>query len=143
MQTVTAMKPMEFSRTKILDQASRGYRLLATLIDGLVAIGVFLIYFFSGNPVAALVGFAGLIIYQIYALTVSGQTIGKKVMGIKIVKYDSNDNGGFVTNVLLRTVLNALIGIVPLYTLIDILFIFRQDHRCIHDLLAKTRVVCC
>ena len=31
---------------------------------------------------------------------------GKKVLGIRIVRIDTGQNGGFVTNVLLRTVLN-------------------------------------
>ena len=60
---------------------------------------------------------------------------------IRIVKVDTGENGGFVTNVLVRTILNGLIGIIPLYGLIDILFIFRGDKRCIHDLIAGTKVV--
>ena len=39
-------------------------------------------------------------------LSRDGQTLGKKALGIRIVKRDTGHNGGFVTNVLLRAVLN-------------------------------------
>jgi uncharacterized RDD family membrane protein YckC len=42
---------------------------------------------------------------------------------------------------LLRSWLNTLIGIIPFYGLVDVLFIFREDKRCIHDLIAGTHVV--
>jgi uncharacterized RDD family membrane protein YckC len=50
-------------------------------------------------------------------------------------------NGGFVPHVALRAWLVTLIGIIPLFGLVDILFIFREDKRCIHDLIAGTRVI--
>jgi uncharacterized RDD family membrane protein YckC len=46
-----------------------------------------------------------------------------------------------VTNVLLRGVVNGLLSIIPLYGLVDALFIFREDKRCLHDLIAGTIVV--
>ena len=92
---------------------------------------------------AVLVGIAclALVILQLVFLAKDGQSLGKKVLKIRIVKYDTGKNGGFVTNVLLRTWLNGLISIVPFYGLVDTLFIFREDKRCIHDLLAGTSVV--
>ena len=71
----------------------------------------------------------------------SGQTLGKKALGIRIVKMNTGLNGGFVPNVLLRIILNGLIGVITFYGLVDILFIFRSDCRCIHDLIAGTQVV--
>ena len=63
-------------------------------------------------------------------------------MGIMIVKVDTEENGGFVTNCLLRAFVNNLIAqIIPFYGLIDILLIFGSDRRCIHDYLAGTKVV--
>ena len=62
-------------------------------------------------------------------------------MNIRIVTHDREANGGFVTNVLLRTVLNWIIALVPFYALVDVLFIFRNDQRCIHDLIAGTKVI--
>ncbi len=80
-------------------------------------------------------------IVQAVFLTRDGQTLGKKALGIRIVLQDTGKNGGFVTNVLLRTLLNGLLNAVPLYALLDALFIFRDDRRCIHDLIASTVVV--
>jgi uncharacterized RDD family membrane protein YckC len=47
--------------------------------------------------------------------------------------------------VLIRGIVNWIIGAVPmfggLYSIADVLFIFGKDRRCLHDLLAGTRVV--
>jgi uncharacterized RDD family membrane protein YckC len=80
-------------------------------------------------------------LYQVALLTKEGQTVGKKALGIRIVKMDTGENGGFIPNVLLRLIVNGLIWAIPLYGLIDILFIFRSDRRRIHDLIAGTQVV--
>lgn len=82
-----------------------------------------------------------LIATQIVLLTIKGQTIGKLALGVKIIKIKTGENGGFVTNILLRTLLNFLLRIIPLYGLIDILFIFNKDYRCIHDHIAGTIVI--
>jgi len=81
--------------------------------------------------------------YQLIILSNSGQTIGKKVMKIKIIMSGSGENPGFIYSVLIRSLLPAVINsfIIGIFTLIDILFIFRVDKRCIHDLLADTDVV--
>ncbi len=80
-------------------------------------------------------------IIQAVILTKDGQTIGKKLFKIRVVNEKDGRNGGFVPNVLLRAILNAVFSLIPFYALIDILFIFRGDKRCIHDLLAGTVVV--
>lgn len=85
--------------------------------------------------------FLAVFVVQAIFLTRDGQTLGKKALGIRIVRQDTRKNGGFVTNVLLRTMLNGLLGAVPLYGLLDMVFIFRDDRRCIHDLIAGTIVV--
>ena len=80
-------------------------------------------------------------VYQMVLLIKDGQTLGKKALRIRIVKMDTGENGGFVPNVLLRLIVNGLLGIIPLYGLVDILFIFRGDRPCIHDMIAGTQVV--
>ena len=84
---------------------------------------------------------AAVFILQIVLLTKDGQTLGKKALGIRIVKVDTGLNGGFVPNVLLRFILNGLLVFIPLYFFVDALFIFRGDRRCIHDLIASTHVI--
>ncbi len=140
------------------DLATPGSRLAAVLIDGLVNLpaviaavaGAVLIQGRQKELGAVLVGIGVLAvlavgIYQLVILSRDGQTIGKRFMGIRIVKYDDNSNPGFVSAVLLRGFVNGLIGGIPLlgpiYSLADILFIFGEERRCLHDMLAGTQVV--
>lgn len=91
---------------------------------------------------ACLLGFCA---YQIWLLTTQGQTLGKKLMGLRIVKTMDMSNGGFVTNVLLRAVASTAVTLVPifgtLFALADPLFVFRDDRRCLHDHIAGTCVI--
>lgn len=162
--TLPAAVPASPTNTGNLELASRGLRLGAQLIDGIIS-GIcaapgFIMLMSAGifsspnNPNGALL-FAGiaaiglailiLLAVQIYLLTTRGQTIGKKLLGVKIVNFDDETNPGFVKAFLLRVFVNGLIGGIPFlgvaYTLVDICFIFREDRRCIHDLLAGTKVV--
>lgn len=89
-----------------------------------------------------LIAWLGWFIYVAIHLSMKGQTIGKWLLGIKIVRVDSGAEGGFIHNVLLRVVANQVIGwLIPLYSIVDILFIFSGDARCIHDKIAGTRVI--
>jgi uncharacterized RDD family membrane protein YckC len=135
--------------------ASRVSRLGAYLLDCFIAMPLVIPVVLGAvarNQAALVVGILVtvvlaivLVIVQLSMLGNRGQTIGKRVVGIKIVKIDTYENGGFVTNFLLRGIVAALPGMVPylgsIYSLVDILFIFRQDQRCIHDLIAGTIVV--
>jgi uncharacterized RDD family membrane protein YckC len=140
--------------------ADRVKRLVATLLDGLIfgvtAAMAFGAGFLSGAGfhwgVGLLSGFGlmsivwlGMLVCQCYLLAVRGQTIGKIVMGLRIVRFEDGGNPGFVKAVLLRTFLWALITAVPvvgtLIGVVGILFIFRDDQRCLHDHIAGTRVV--
>lgn len=78
---------------------------------------------------------------QVVLLARSGQTLGKKAVGIKVVNIASGINGGFVQNVLLREGTRRILELIPPVGLIDDLFIFRDDKRCIRDLVAGTHVV--
>ena len=144
--------------------ASRGSRLGAAFLDGLVgafAVGLPLvagIAMLSGAeksgdevPVSAIVSFIiaglaflGLTIYNIVLLTTSGQTIAKRWLGIRIVNQPDGQNPGFVKAFLLRSFVNTIIcQVVPFYSIVDACFIFREDQRCLHDLIADTVVVKC
>jgi uncharacterized RDD family membrane protein YckC len=138
-QTQQQQQQMTTPRTQM---AGRGQRLMAAIVDGLIAaIAYFVPLFFLNSIEIMLACILGVVVFQIYLLSKDGQSIGKKMLGIKIVKYDTGQNGGFMTNVVMRLILNGIIAIIPFYGLVDVLFIFRQDQRCIHDLIAGTKVV--
>ena len=145
--------------------ASREARLGGAILDSLVALaclapGLVLVGLAGGftdgdeveNPALFLAGglwllaaFAVLVTVQCYLLTKHGQTIGKRLVKTRIVAVDDGRNPGFVRAVLLRTVLNGVIAAIPFvgnaYSIVDVLFIFRDDRRCLHDLIAGTKVV--
>ena len=79
-----------------------------------------------------------------YLLIRDGQSIGKKVIGMRIVDL-KGDIPPVKNIILLRHVVVMLLTHIPvaggLISLADILFIFRSDKRCLHDHLAGTRVV--
>lgn len=129
-----------------MELASRWKRLGAAVIDAaLLSIPLGMSMLQQEIPEAVLLVFAvaGFLfaIAQIILLAQRGQTIGKILLRIKIVRRDTGENGGFVTNVLLRGLLNGLLNLIPVYFIIDSCLIFREDRRCIHDLIAGTVVV--
>jgi len=88
--------------------------------------------------------FAGYLVYQVYWLWKSGQTFGKKVMSIRIVRSDGS-RAGLGRLLLLRYLLPGVVGNIPrlglIVSLADVLFIFGERRRCLHDLVADTIVV--
>ena len=93
-------------------------------------------------------GIAYLVIFMVingYLLVTKGQTLGKLALGIRIVDAASNGAATAVKLLGLRYVLVLLVMAIPiigqLLGLADALFIFRSDRRCVHDLLAGTKVV--
>ncbi|MBI4347945.1 MAG: RDD family protein [Elusimicrobia bacterium] len=124
-----------------MEPAERSDRLKAALIDGGLGLVLSLL---SGVPMIGWVAGVAMIVLvgvQLYLLATQGQTLGKRFMSIRIVRRDTLENGGFLTNVVLRTFVNFLLCIVPAYPVIDCLLIFRDDRRCVHDHLAGTVVV--
>lgn len=79
-----------------------------------------------------------------YLLSRYGQTIGKRIVGIAIVTMD-NRVPPFFQLITQRYLPQWVVGYIPLLgallRLVDILAIFRPDRRCIHDHLAKTKVI--
>jgi uncharacterized RDD family membrane protein YckC len=99
---------------------------------------------YSGAAEIAALGFALFIVLQSYFLKKQGQTIGKKIVGIRIVDRDGNLPG--LGRLLYRRYLpvfsyNALPFVGGVLALIDCLLVFRRDRRSLHDMLAGTRVV--
>lgn len=146
--------------TQDIELADRGHRLGAAMIDGIIAfIWVIPVSYATGLGEYALKGqqppyplllesavlsFAAFVLVNGYFLKKSGQTIGKKIVGIRIV--DLEDKVPSLATLLGRRYFPIFFfNLVPvvggLLALIDNLFIFRSNKRCIHDLIAKTRVI--
>jgi len=141
--------------------ASRGLRFVGALIDGFlvlaIAIPVVILYFAIAQPnmnddtaglqaqLVALLATMPINIIQWYLIATSGQSIGKKVVKTRIVDNDNGSNPGFVRAVILRSWVVSLISSVPclggIFGLVDILWIFGEEKRCLHDLMANTRVI--
>ena len=127
--------------------ATRQDRFFAKLIDAAlyaVAIAVAAIFLAVSTPLGVSLlarAILGIPIVQVVLLTMDGQTIGKRFLDIRIVDVVTGQNAGFGTNVVMRAWVNSLLNVIPFYSLADVLFIFRDDRRTIHDLLAGTHVV--
>ncbi len=91
-----------------------------------------------------LVSWAALLLMHGYLLLKHGQTIGKRIVGTRIVdRHGALPGAGPLIG--LRYLLMGLLTHIPLIGgplwLLDALLIFRESHRCLHDDLAKTDVV--
>ncbi len=100
--------------------------------------------FLSGAGAVSLVLFLGWAIITFRLVAANGQTIAKKLLGIKVVRSDGTR--ATVGRIFwLRNVVNTLISMIPLigglYALVDALFIFTERKQCLHDKIADTIVV--
>jgi uncharacterized RDD family membrane protein YckC len=138
--------------------AARDVRLMAFLLDLLLAgialaPGVLILWqlarpgdalLFWVGVVLVVLGGAAITAVQVVLLGTSGQTLGKRLLGVRIVRSDDEGNPGYVKAVLLRGVVILLIGVIPVagsvFLLVDLLFIFGDDQRCLHDYIAGTKV---
>ena len=78
---------------------------------------------------------------QAALLSRDGQTIGKRLLKIRVVRADTERNGGFVTNVVVRAGVNGLLSLTGVYFVVDAAFIFFENRLCLHDYIAGTKVV--
>jgi uncharacterized RDD family membrane protein YckC len=156
--------------------ADRGARLLAASIDELIVLGAFLPMLFgavptlvnlasgsvdplaldTGDIVGAMLRGPGITITVValllwcgitaWLVASNGQSIGKRLVGIKVVRSDGS-RASFARIFLLRNVVNGLPNLLPyvgwLYQLADPLLIYQDSRRCLHDMIADTTVVRC
>ena len=131
-----------------LPDAPRGLRLVALAIDALVVLGQLIAQrwlsipdrYFGGLP--AQTG----VLLELALTAASGRSIGKWVVRLAVVRVADDSPATFTRAFLLRTliplVLFSMAGVwSPLFVLSDLLPLFREDRRCLHDHLAGTRVV--
>lgn len=137
--------------------AGLGQRFFAAFLDALIPVCLVAIPAFifeslgkSGTHANAealfiLLPILAIMTINLIFLTTRGQTVGKRIIGIRIVTYPDAEPAGFVKAVLLRAFVNGVITAIPfvgaIYSLADILSIFRADRRCFHDQLAGTQVI--
>ena len=143
--------------------AERGERFVANFLDrlapaipmiiGFVVGGLVMGNAGNGEGMAAVAGF-GLMIglgflgalavlgFQLYLLATTGQSLGKRAMGIKVVRTDGSP-ADVMRVIFLRNVVPELIGMVScnLFSLVDPLIIFTDERRCLHDHIADTKVI--
>lgn len=143
-------------------KATRGKRLGAAMLDGLTTIVWVAPIIWGAARIASvqhglrpagtmavllLIGIVlaiGVVIVNCIWLSQSGQTIGKRMLDIAIVRTDGS-RVGLRRVILLRVLPLMLLGLIPFVGrfvgLIDCLWIFGNERRCLHDLIADTIVV--
>ena len=98
----------------------------------------------SAKLIAFLVGQSLFLLLNGVFLANHGQTIGKKIMKVKIVDMEGKQVG-FLKLYSLRYLAFSLISQIPvaggLLSLINVFFIFGKPRRCLHDFLTGTQVV--
>jgi uncharacterized RDD family membrane protein YckC len=140
--------------------ATRGRRAMAASVDSLVAllVSVPLVFHFKfierlmqGEEIPfsvelefEVLGFLLFMLVNAWFLARNGQTLGKKLLGIRIATLD----GGIPSlwrNIVLRYATVSFATMLPyvgyIVYFIDPIFIYRADRRCIHDLIAGTKVL--
>lgn len=92
----------------------------------------------------ALAAFLAILIVNLVLLHRYGQTIGKRLFKLRIVRVDGS-HCSLLRIIFARwlpvTVLSAIPLLGYIFSLVDPLMIFRTDQRCMHDLIADTIVI--
>lgn len=146
------------------DLAGLGERLAAALIDAFIMLCIMLPAMFFGGYFKAVIdaalsgakppfgliamwggiGFVIFVLVQGFPLSTTAQTWGKRILRIKIVDLDGG-KPPFSRLLAMRYLPVNVATLVPvlgsILTVVDVLFVFRQDRRCVHDLIAGTKVV--
>ncbi len=92
----------------------------------------------------AAISLIAFLLVQGYFLATDSQTIGKKILGMKIVRTDGSraDFARIITRRVLPIYATQLVPVVGTFLpLLDVLFIFRGSKKCLHDDIADTIVI--
>lgn len=135
------LMPQTTKSSKTLAYASFWQRFAAVFLDGIILMVVnFLLgavlksVYQQSSWIGTIIGWA----YSVYFIGSSGQTPGKKVLNIKVVKAD----GSTLTygDAVLREVIGKLVSVITL--LIGFLWmLWDPNSQTLHDKIAKTYVV--
>jgi uncharacterized RDD family membrane protein YckC len=133
----------------VIDSFVIGLPLMALLFSAFAAVGL-LKPSYGKRPIEALVvlglegGFwllmiVGWILYEGLMLRARGQTVGKRVLGLKVVSPGgARLTGGQAFG---RAAMRQLLAVVPCLGLVNYLFAFGPERTCIHDMAARSRVI--
>jgi uncharacterized RDD family membrane protein YckC len=78
---------------------------------------------------------------QLWAQLKWGQSVGKHLMDIKVVKLNGGEIELWRLIVLRNLAATAISQLCAIFGLVDVLFIFGREQRCLHDYLADSKVV--
>jgi uncharacterized RDD family membrane protein YckC len=148
-----------------IELAERSSRLGAAIVDGLIFsamayLPILVATVFAGAVVGSgddaganagasvllvgfglsLVGFGVWVWLTLKQMKETGQSLAKKYFNIKVVLSDGSP-ASLGTLIWKRNVLTWILNIIPLYGLIEVLFIFGEQRQCLHDKMADTIVV--
>ncbi|HEX2854637.1 MAG TPA: RDD family protein [Opitutaceae bacterium] len=122
------------------DMTQRGIPNLSQL--DLTGVGPFIAY--------AWAGILTVVVIQLILLTLRGQNLGKLVFGARVVLASDGSPAGFFRAGLLRFLLPVMLIFIlnhvhillgALFLFVDLCFMFGEPRRCLHDLVAGTKVV--
>jgi uncharacterized RDD family membrane protein YckC len=155
--------------------AERGARLAAVTIDDLIVLAICLPAIFGAVPrlsammadvanggdldpyaliwpmitgvgaVISTIGFIAWAVVTTWLVATNGQTIGKRALGIKVVRKDGS-RASLGRIFWLRNIVNMVPGFLPyiglLYELLlDPVMIYQDSRQCLHDRIADTIVI--
>ena len=129
--------------------ASLKSRALAVFFDLFIFIAIFLPFHAYSTKKSEIIYlfivYSILLCIQVYFLAKSGQTIGKKLLKIRISQFHNpNEIPGFFKIIILRIVINDLMYLIPIigliYLALDYGLALFKPRRCIHDYIAGTVV---
>ena len=152
---------IEVAVSEDVELASLSSRFWGSIVDGVLGMALmFCIYFISGTwrrimeadeihiseiAFVSVFGLLGFAVMHGYTLATRGQTLGKVLLKTQIVSVKDNSILPLWRIFALRYLPLSAVSLVPvvgnIFALVNILFIFRADRRCVHDHIAGTKVV--
>ena len=141
---------------------SRWMRLGASIIDGLISacaiwlVSMLPVFHFLverrddawsnsvWRPYPMLLGFCIFLIIQGWLLVTKGQTVGKLICKLRIVRTDGSKPEAWRLLGLrygVGVVLSMNTTVSMIYSLLDGLLVFRASRQCLHDTIADTKVI--
>ncbi|MFO1250693.1 MAG: RDD family protein [Inhella sp.] len=149
---------------EVVTMAGRGTRLVAAVVDGVIAAavawGVYMIpvmqpllvaqerateaSIWGLTPLNLGLGLLVFLMVQGWSLVTRGQTLGKMLFKLRIVRSDGSRVDAWRLLGLrygIGMLMNFSTGIAMIYSLIDSVLIFRASRKCLHDSIADTQVI--